>query len=294
MANLIFPLDLQGSSAKQRPLVVFTQNTTKVTANDGAIFNGYVMDDSGNSRIYLPIPQSISVNDKADYGSKSLGLVGKEMSQLMVGTTDAKAIGEKLSNTGKDLKTSGWKGLISTAIQGMSSAGVGGVSAELSSAASIGSGTVFNPYVTTEFTGTETRQFTFNFKLIPTSKDEADLIKQIVSAFRLGVYPKTKNAIQLSYPPTWTIRFIGYTELGALKDIDFLPKIFETYLQDVTTTFNAGGNMWRVGGAPLETDIVLSFTETRALTLDDISKLEAIPYSQGEFDKTITFDKQQQ
>ena len=57
-------------------------------------------------------------------------------------------------------------------------------------------------------------------------------------------------------------------------EIEHIPKIFECYLKDMTSTYNAGSNSWRVDGSPLESDLTLTFVETRALTLDDIIKLE--------------------
>lgn len=284
-AHLIFPLDLNNPDsseayqvAMKRPMVVFTQNMVKVTSRDGDR-GGFAVDTNNNpsnTRIYLPIPQSIAVSDKADYTAKALGMAGKAVTQGLGGKSwkDAADAVEK-SVTGMGINA-----LLASVVNALGSK----VSPEVTSAANIGSGTVPNPYLMTEFTGVETRQFTFNFKMIPTSAAEAKMIKDIIYAFRLGLYPKS-NIFQLTYPPTWTIRFIAHDpQDSSLTDIDYLPRIFETFLVDAQATFNAAGNMWRVDGAPLETDLALSFMETRALTNEDITKLNIQSYSKAAFD----------
>jgi hypothetical protein len=115
--------------------------------------------------------------------------------------------------------------------------------------------------------------------MIASSQKEAEVIRDINKAFRIGLYP-SGNSLQLQYPPTWTIRFIDGTNGG---ELDHIPKIFEVYLQDFTAIYNSTGNLWREDGSPLECDITIQFKETRALTAQDIKKLETSAFKPGAF-----------
>ena len=261
---LIFPQELQ-NTGQGRPMVVFTQNTYAMESNKSRL---------AIPNIYLPIPQSISTNDKADYGAKALGILGAATAALTKKNTSTTL--EDITSNVSAASTSFKESPLASKIGAITNI-FKGASDELKTAVNIGSGTVPNPYLTTEFTGVETRQFSFSFKMIPSSEEEAVAIRDIVYAFRLGVYPLS-NQYQLTYPPTWRIRFISHNpgNTGAdavLTEIENIPKILECYLVDAQVTFNAAGNMWYSDGAPLETDLALSFMETRALTYKDILTL---------------------
>ena len=49
-----------------------------------------------------------------------------------------------------------------------------------------------------------------------------------------------------------------------------MPKIQECFLANITTTYNAGSNMFHADGAPSEVDMSLTFTETKANTRNDL------------------------
>jgi hypothetical protein len=229
--------------------------------------------------ICLPIPMNISFVDAATYNDAELGFAG--------------AAGMAAARTG--LGSGG------TNIAGGVSAGLGAIaggmpkslgnfaqaltenynksSADAKAAVSIGVGATLNKNITTQFTGTGTRRFSFQFKFISTSQAESDTINAISKAFRAGLYPKG-NAYQLQYPPTWKIQFVDGLHGG---DIPYLPKIFECYLDGITANYNTIANMFRVDSSPLDSEMTLTFIESRALTKDDIVYLEDNSYDKSRF-----------
>lgn len=250
-----FPLDL-GSNSSNRPYIMFTCK------------------GRGSTVIGLPIPGSLQFSDGATYNNTELGVRG----QMIAGAAAAGATQGFNLNTAKNLvgdavgslKSTYADSSIASMIQGITSV-IPSIGDEYKSAVSIGTGTTVNKYITTEFTSTNTRVFSFVFELIGKSASESNTIKSIVKTFREGLYPEVIGSagLQLKYPPKWTIKF---QQRGG-GDLNHLPKIGETYLTEVNTTYNGSSNMWRTDGSPLETSIQVSFMETKAYTYDTITKL---------------------
>ena len=128
---------------------------------------------------------------------------------------------------------------------------------------------VIAPNTNTAFQNSMIRQFQFSFKMMPTNKGEANTITEIVKRFRQNMYPIANDLI-LTYPPIWNIKFYDGYETNENKK---LPGIYDCYLIGMSTVYNNSGNMFHADGHPVETDVQLTFEETRALTLTDIADL---------------------
>jgi hypothetical protein len=221
--------------------------------------------------VCLPAPQGIQFSEGASYdGNAALDTVGA----LALGGMTADSI-----KGGVD----GALNAIASAIPKNLREAFGTVAAlkgegAMKTAASIASGIIMNKNIVTEFTGIGTRSFSFGFKLISKSKEESDTIKAIIQAFRHGLYP-SGNILTLKYPPTWRIRFVQDSN----KSIEYLPRIFETYLTSFESNFNQSTYLFHTDGAPIEYDLRMSFIETRALTLEDIQSLETEDFKTGDF-----------
>lgn len=220
--------------------------------------------------IALPIPGSLQFSDGATYNNTELGFLGGSLAGITSSVAANGLSGESVKNAiaGQVTKTIGEykkEGDIGTMIQGITA--MTGANEGLQSAISIGTGTTVNKNITTEFTSTNTRVFSFQFQLIPRTSSESTKIKNIVKTFREGLYPEAVG-FQLKYPPKWKIEF----KTSGSSSLDHLPKIGETYLTEVNTTYNGSTNMWRGDGTPLETTIQVSFMETKAYTYNTIPK----------------------
>lgn len=247
--SLVYPLELK--SLPTRPTIRFMKDGGAGT--------------DGLTSVSMPAPTSIAFADSASYNNAELGARGQlaaEGAKTAIAGKPIDAMSDAIKSAVGGVKGAGISGL-ALALTQASSAGEG-----IKSGVSIGVGATLNKNITTEFTGVGTREFSFAFKFISSSAGETQAVNSIFKLFRSGLYPKG-DLYQLKYPPKWQIKFIAN---GA--EIEHIPKIFECYLKDMTSTYNAGSNSWRVDGSPLESDLTLTFVETRALTFDDIIKLE--------------------
>ena len=214
---------------------------------------------TGGPQIALPAPGSLAFSDAVTYndsselgvrGAMTAGAAGKIASDGLSLDTLTGVAGDAFSK----LKSAITGNSIGGIMQGIAAAT--GIGDNYKSAISIGTGTTINKNITTEFTSTNTRVFTFDFQLIPQNSAESNSIRDIVKAFRENVYPEG-NEFQLKYPPKWEIK---YTKL---KNV---PTIGEVYLTQVNTSYNTSMNIWRSDGSPVETSIQLQFMETKAHT----------------------------
>jgi hypothetical protein len=253
---LIYPLDIARND-DDRPVIVFRN---KVTAAENDL------------HIVFPMPASIQFGDSANFNPTEIGFGGG-------------LIMNAAKSTGGDVNDAllSTAGSVAAAIPRdfQSLAGLlarsGKFGSGVQSAISVATGTVMNKNLVTEFSGMGTRQFSFTFKLISKSEEETKVIRNIVDAFREGLYPEG-NALQLRYPPTWYINF----QKGG-EDIPWIPKTFELYLVSVNTTYNGTSNVFHADGSPVEIDLNVSFMESRALTKQDIEKLKTQAFRDGDF-----------
>ena len=110
--------------------------------------------------------------------------------------------------------------------------------------------------------------------MIARSQGESNLIRRIQSKFRHFVYASRggeDNTITLEYPPVWTIKFMN---MDSGTENIYIPRIYSCYCTGVNTNFNQTGNIYFTDDAPLEVDLEVSFTETRALNRHDIEQME--------------------
>lgn len=263
------------------PLELNSVSTSVVGAQAGRPmirFQSFGAEPGSSVAICMPIPQNISFADAATYNDAELGFAGGAgMAAARAGLGAGGNI-EAGVNAGLGAIAGGIPKSLGNLAQGLTASftSAGGTA---QSAVSIGVGATLNKNITTQFTGTGTRRFSFVFKFISVSSAESNRINEISKAFRLGLYPKG-NAYQLQYPATWTIQFVnGVTG----NDIEYLPKLFECYLESMTSTYNSIANVWRTDGSPLDSEITLTFIESRALTKDDIKFLEDNPYDKSRF-----------
>lgn len=258
--DLNYPSDLY--SQEGRPIIQFRCNY-----EDSGVSNAY--------SIHLPIPVNISTSDGISYDDAELGSVGSIITEAASTALNGQgSFADNAKDVAKGIYDRG-AGIGNGSIEGIiaSVASVTPIAAltpeKVSSAVSIATQATVNPFVTTQFSGVATRGYTYTFKLMARSKAEADMIRSIDRAFRVGAYPEEEN-LALHYPPTWTVRYVQYPSFA---DISYIPKVFDCYLTSVSSAINASGNMWHKDGSPLETDISVTFKETRALTAKDILEL---------------------
>ena len=135
---------------------------------------------------------------------------------------------------------------------------------------------VVNPNIRALFRGVALREFTFQFKMIADSAQEAETIRKIVKHFRKQMYPDTIAAnvgngvsadLGFRFPNAFKITF-KYRGSKNSK----LPQIKYCYLRNVSHTVNPTGGTFKRDGQASEIDLNLSFVEYKTLTKADIEK----------------------
>ena len=275
---LVFPASLNDLKKEIRPVVQIAQ------------VNG----EKAGRNLMLPCPVGFGVTDGASYNEIELGIIGAQANRITnaaisggVGGAAAAAAGPISAMTSKFFDDEGdfqgIQGILDNA-SSLGAVGVGalasgqaklpGITQPMAQGAAIALGISMNKNITTEFTGVGTRSFAFQYKLVPSSQKEGKMIHEITKFLRSGIYPtKDVNVFGavLRYPPKFTIKFFNSIGGSRLKSI---PAISECFLESFSTTYN-GSNSFHRDGVPVDTDIQFTFKETRALTIEDIDRLES-------------------
>ena len=132
-----------------------------------------------------------------------------------------------------------------------------------------------NPNTRMIFRSVNIREFSFDFRMVPTSEAESQAIKRIVHLFRKNLYPKTieleGTGIPIAYRFPNTFQVEMYYGNQKLSDRNPDLKFKRMYLRQFTANYNPNGMGFYKNGDFNEVSISLSFTETRALTYEDVA-----------------------
>jgi len=254
-SGLVYPIDLRG-----QPNVNIIE------------FTAHQKDDASGVKqhhIFFPCPANISINDSATYNTVDLGILGgATVSALQNSDGSLGGIVDNLKGQMGAATDNFKRGEIASAIAQRLI-----LPETLKAGMNLQNRNIANPNTNTTFSGNAIRSFTFAFKMIAQSAEEAELVRKIHSKFRKFTYADSRSDAQsllLAFPPTWTIRFLD----GNGNENKFIPKIFSCYLVSIESSFNSTTNMFHRDGAPFEVDISVSYQETRTLTRTDIDDLE--------------------
>ncbi len=152
----------------------------------------------------------------------------------------------------------------------------GGVAA--ADAVAINRGIIFTPKMELMFEGLTRRQFAFSFIMMPSSKEEADMINEIIYQFKLNSAPDYADALgmQMTIPDRWTIEYYNTGQSGAPSTNGYLTKIDECFLETINVTY--GGDKYvahepnETGAPPTRVVMQLTFRELDLQTKELISK----------------------
>jgi len=232
--------------------------------------------------LYLPI--STAYTDTMQYENATLGFQGAIANKALAG--GSKSVGGALVGM--------IKGGVGTLYQGlMGGAGdVGSVitqmaikksklgGKDLEIAAELAQRVRTNPNARVMFSGVGFREFTFTFKLIASSRKEAENIEGMIKWLRKNMYPDDittgANGVSIGYkyPPRFKIMLM-HKEFG--KDAkEIFHKIKPAYLKSCGTVYNATQQSFHPSennydkAKPFEVDLTLSFQESRQLVSQDI------------------------
>lgn len=220
-----------------------------------------IINKDGNkiSDINLFIPNGFSMEDSANFGTMNFGTI--DAVKKFVGEYGSDPEAAKAQATA----SSGESMAIGAAVINKLFAGAG----DGATMAAAKAGVVLNNKATATFEDMGIRTFSFNFKMVPSNKEDSNIIKEIEKTFRKYMYPEIIGNVSVSYPPRFLVQF----RRG--KKIDkYMPLMHEAYLTGLSSTYNENSNMFYHTGAPTDTTLSLTFQETRQLTRADIDAME--------------------
>ena len=222
--------------------------------------------------LILYLPPGLQYQDAVNYNDPSLGPAGLS---ALAGINSRQSI---MSSLGKGL-SEGLESIFDLArgaVSGEAARLVASRAANLipseglSAAVQLGVQAGLNPGTRMLFDKPNVRRFTFSFKLIATSPQEATQIEQIVKEFREQAYPEEIDINNIPVGYNFPNVFRISMKFGATGASPHMPRLQYCYLETISTTYNGTADVFYADGHPTEVDLTLQFVEYRPLSKRDV------------------------
>ena len=231
--------------------------------------------------VTLPIQGGISDANACNWGDDTMGplqlaAAGLALSLLDPSATSGGGVAGQLGDLKNQIVTNN-KDMQTLIGQKAASAAVGSNENALFSRTQ---GTILNPNLELIFNGPSLRPFTFQFKMSPRSKDEAETILKIIRFFKQGMAPiREESRLFLKTPHTFKIK---YLQLGSQEESKFLNKFKECALLSCSVQYTPEGNYAPYeDGAMSSYQMSLQFKELEPVFNDDYGSDGDLPAEIG-------------
>lgn len=238
------------------------------TSNSNTVVQGRREIPSKFPNVILYLPQAIQFNDGMEYDNNiQLGIMGAGAEAALnsgqnVYTAVAEAVNTGLSSFTDLFKQLPTQDLARLAITRATSK-IPVVSDVVSSATRV----AINPNRRTLFRGVRPREFSFQFKMIASSPEEALEIENIIDFFRREMYPSSIDVKGISAGYKYPNPFIIDLKYNGKR---VGPRILNSYLVNFQTTYNPSSMGYHVDGMPSEVEVQMTFFEERAIDRSDV------------------------
>lgn len=232
-----------------------------------------------DSQIALYMPPNIQIQDGVSITPTDLGIMGAAVSsgiqnnQGIIGTA-LDTIGQAGRSFMDTLKSGNTTGDAANLIM---SRVVGSVTGATVTDAVRGTlRTTPNPNSRMIFRNVNLRNFSFDFRMVPTSQEESEIIKKIIKRFREELYPQTikiqgRKGIEVKagykFPNLFDIKFM-YNGVDMSKKNSNL-KLYPMYLQGLTVNYNSTGGFYETGDFN-DVQLTMTFGEERTIDKSDL------------------------
>lgn len=220
----------------------------------------------------LYLPGAINFADGVGYTNIDLNVLGNVAAQAInTGGNAADLLKGAIGGSAELVSSIGTvfsEGLTSAAAQATVLRLSRRINSSVAGAVSTTTGIALNPNKRASLIGPNLRTFRFTFKMIPTSQEEAEMVKSIVKFFREEMYPEQVVEAGLSSAMRFPSKFNIKMSYGGIR---VAHNILPSFLTDVNVVYNASGMGFHSDGNFQETDISLSFTEERTLTKREVA-----------------------
>ena len=272
-----YPKEL-GTMARHEHYVMFyinAQENSAITFSDGAVASSGAGTASEATTltvtraptkrlaqsIALYMPAQISVGHTAKYGEAEMGFAMAGISGLLRGLDDKGTSGfDTVKSLAKEAKNAGGRQATIAGLGALDTIATGSADAY-----EISTGTLTNNRMELKFEGIERRDFSFSFRMLPTSPEEAQTIEDIVTAFRFHSMPEFEGgAIKgrtMIVPSTFDIEY---------RPNIHLHKISTSVLESVEVQYGGERTQFFTDDHPVETQLTLKFKELEIITKERI------------------------
>ena len=228
--------------------------------------------------IALYMPPSVQVTYGAKYGDTEIGVMAETVN---AGIQAFMNTGGGLKNQAAAVGGEAWEGLKAGAAGGLKT--IADTAAKGSSAVfAINTGSIITPRMELMFEGITRRTFSFNFTFIPKSKQEANVVHQIIKKFKYhmasnygGLGGGADGVRAMEIPDFFNIRYMFGGEdgdLGPKKENMHLNLIKQCVLTSTGIEYGSDRYKSYAGGRPQTTKLSLSFQELEIITKDYIKQ----------------------
>lgn len=223
--------------------------------------------------VSLFLPQAIQIRDAVQYDNFDLGTLGAlTQSGLQQGGSvlgsAVKGITEGISSFMDAFSQTSFDTPLASLALTRAASKFGD---KVGSAVQLQTRVTVNPNTRALFKSVALREMPFTFRLVATNKEEAEEIKRIIKFFRSELYPgeiadANRNiAIGYKLPNLFEIEM-------QYDDKQVATKFLDSYLRDVSVTYNQNGAAMHSDGNFTDVEITLSFIESRALSKKDVEE----------------------
>ena len=265
---MAYPKEL-GTMARHEHYVMFyinAQENSSITFSDGAVASSGAGSPGEATTlsikraptkrlaqsIALYMPAQLSVGHTAKYGEAEMGAIVAGLNAGIKGIKDDDtSVGDLAKSLGNET---------AKAFAGV----IGGVATGAQEAFEIASGTLTNNRTEMKFEGIERRDFSFSFRMLPTSPEEAQTIEDIVTAFRFHSMPEVLGSLAgrtMIVPSTFDIEY---------RPNIHLHKISTSVLESVEVQYGGERTQFFTDDQPVETQLTLKFKELEIITKERI------------------------
>ena len=260
-------VDINQANAKANAAAVEAANKGAPDSQPMINATGQKFKGGSKGKVSLYLPQAVQINDAASYSNVDLGIMGAGGAAAMAeGAGLLPALLDQGINAAASIidaikgQSGNSKDLARLAVNRASKFLPGeGNRGAVASATRVS----VNPNTRALFKSVPLREFTFTFKMIPTSKEETEQIKGIIKFFRENLYPEVIDMGGI--PAGFKFPHVFQISLKYAKNKELATKILPSYIRSFAATYNASGMGFLEGGDFSEVDITMSFIESGTL-----------------------------
>ena len=217
------------------------------------------------------MPPTVSVSYGAEYTDTEIGAAAAIGAQAYQDVVTGKSLGDTVNKSLKSLGPEIGDGMIRKALGAIDM--IPGLEGAME-VVEMQRGFIKAPRMELAFKGIPKRDFSYDFKMIPKSFEEAEEIQKIIKAFKMNMLPEMVDgsASRLTMPNTFDIK---YMYAGA--ENTYLHKISTCVLETMNVSY--GGDRYKTfdavdgkGAPPIEVSMSLSFKEMDLITRENANQ----------------------